>query len=413
MPQPKEPLKPDIVSSIFGRQTKKRFSSLFSGRRALETTAKDSSKQAIKRKLPFGLDIGTNYIKVAQLGYDQRDEIKIVNLAIEELPRQAQDNPKERPVVIESLLKKIVKDKGLMGDCFSLAPRSSTKMNLIKLPQMPHDEIEKALTWEIKQTAQADVKEISLDYIVLDSQKAKFLGNQLGVLTVTALKKDVFEYLALLESAGLNPLALDIEPLADLAVLDYAGLCEPEEVVLYLDFGAGKTTLNIVYKQMLVFARTLNVAGNSLTKTISTYCGIPWDEAEARKKKVGLNISLDESKSVKNALGQSLEDMAQDIEHTFKYFSYQITQSQVTGFDKIVLSGGSSCLKEFVEFLSHRLNTEVKLVDPLNLFGPLSQALIDVDVAFMKNIDKDNKDNLGPHLSVALGLALRGVAESV
>jgi type IV pilus assembly protein PilM len=410
MPQEKQPLKPDIVTSIFSRQAKKRLSSLFIPKGAKTTLGDAREKPAsrasiIKKRFPFGLDIGTSSIKALQLACDQGGEIKIINLAIEELPKEAQGhNPEARKHLLPKILKKLVNEKGLKGDCFAIVPHLSCKVNLIRLPQMPASEIDKALRWEIRQTVQADLNEISLDYMVLEGQKGKFLGNQIGVLAVYAPKKDIFEQMALLESVSLNPLAIDIEPLADLAVLDYTRKTVSDEVILFLDFGAGKTSLSIICDNELISTRPLNVTGNSLTKAVSEYCNISWEEAELLKKNFGLAASSaeqtitgssDKAIQVRNVILPLLENMVQDIEHTFKYFSYQVTQSQITRFEKVILSGGSSYLKGLSVFLRNRLNADVQIIDSLVNFGSLEQSF--------------RGDDLSCRLNVALGLGLRGI----
>lgn len=410
MPQEKQPLKPNIVNSIFSRQVKRRLSSLFIPKGANAALGDASGKTAnglpiIKKRFPFGLDIGTNSIKILQLACDQGGEIKIINLAIEELPKEAQGgNPEARKRILPEILKKLVNEKGLKGDCFVIAPYPSFKVDLIRLPQMPASEIDKALRWEIRQTVQVDLNEISLDYLVLEGQKEKFLGNQIGVLAVYAPKRDVFEHLSLLESVSLNPLAIDIEPLADLAVLDYIRKAVSDEVTLFLDFGAGKTSLSIICDNELISTRFLNITGNSLTKTVSEYCNISWEEAENLKKTFGLAASSteqtiagssDKAIQARNAILPLLENMAQDIEQTFKYFSYQVTQSQITRFEKVILSGGSSRLLGLPVFLRNRFKIDVEMINSLAGFESLGESIITND--------------LSCRLNVALGLALRGI----
>jgi len=384
-------VKAERVNSISSRQSKRGFLGL----RQVKT---ESDVTAIKKVFPFGLDMGTNSIKLVQLGCDQQGKINIVNSAIEELPKEVQRyNSKERQDLLTSTLKKIIEDKGLEGDCFVNAPYIYTRVRLIKLPPMPTHEIDKAVQWEIRESTRLDLEELCFDYIILDPQKIKFLGNQIDVLVITALKKNIFTYLSLLESAGLRPQAIDIEPLADLAVLNYTKEARfNDEVVLFLDFGAGKTSLNIIYNNELIFLRYLNVSGNSLTKALSEYLRLSWEESELMKKNFGLLASEDKAIQVRNAISPLLENMAQDIEHTFKYFSYQVSQSQIKRFNKIILSGGSSYLKDLLSFLRKRLNTEVELIDTLSNFVSLEPSI-------------SPAHELSARLNISLGLALRGL----
>ena len=67
---------------------------------------------------------------------------------------------------------------------------------------------------------------------------------------------------------------------------------------------------------------------------------------------------------------------------------------QITRFDKVILSGGSSCLKGLVPFLRDRLDAEIEIIDPLAAFSPIDKSL--------------SAGGVSPRLNVALGLALRG-----
>lgn len=397
MPQEDQSAKTDIVSSIFNRASKKRVSSLFS-QKGQKPSLPSSPQQTvspapvIKRILPFGLDIATSAIKIAQLGVDENGAIKVVNLIYEPLPPEIQDNPTERNPVIKDKLKRILSENNLKKDCFVVAPPGLMKANLVKLPQMPAAEIEKALRWKLRQITQAEPQEISYDYLLLERQK--FLSSQIGALAVTSLKKDMFEYLAFLNSCGLNILAIDIEPLADLAVLEYAKMLKDDETVLYLDIGAGKAMLNIISNREPVYLRPLNISGNSLTKAVCAYCNTGRPEAEAAKKDSGIS---DRKMECRNAMLPLVENMVQDIEHTFKYFSFNVARSVITKFDRIILSGGSSRMDTLALFLGNRLNTKVEALNAADVFEPLNLK------------DKDRLIDLGPQMNVAFGLALRGV----
>lgn len=401
----------NIVNSIFTKQPKKEVSSLFTGvsdkKTVDEKTGADkvSARQA-KKILPFGLDIGTSSVKVLQLSTEQKNVVKIEKVIVNDLPIEARENPKERPAILASLLKKIISENDFREGCFVAMPNAMNKVGLVTLPQMSEGEIDKALRWEIRQATQTDIKEVSLDYILLKNQGLIFSSGQLGILTVTALKKDVLEYLTFLETAGLKPLAVDAEPLANLAVLEYLKPLSLNKAVLFLDFGAGKSSLSIICNAELVFVRALNVTGNSLTSAISEYCNVTWQEAEDFKRAIGLSAlsdkqlagqPQDKATQVKNAISPLLENMVQDIEQAFKYFSFQVTRSSIASFEKIILSGGSSVMNYFAPFLSNRLSASVEIFNPLSKF----------DIAD-KNY-KLNFESIGPRLNVALGLALRGL----
>jgi len=432
MSQQNKQSKPNIVKTIFDRASKKSISSLFTHKATGAVSAGPGEKSTkerffIKKLFPFGLDIGTDSIKIVQPALGQDGQIKIAKLIIEKLPKPAQEGPKERIRLLQDILKKILEDNGLKGDCFIAAPRRCVRIDFIKLPEIPQNEIEKALQWEMKQVIHQDISEISWDYNELKNQKAKLLPDRIGILAVSAPKKDIFEYLALLQSQGLSPLAADIEPLANLAALDYAGETRPDETALFLDFGAGETSLNIICNRELISTRSIGVTGDSLTKAVSEYCKAPLESAEVLKKTFGIaaldkeqdttepakkeDIArlADKALSVRNAILPQLEDMVQDIEHTFKHFSYQMAQSQITRFDRLILSGGLSYLRGLAPFLRNRLHVDVDIIDSLAPFSPLEKYVATVNPIVLQNYGVNSLDELSPVLNVAVGLALRGM----
>ncbi|MCK4649527.1 pilus assembly protein PilM, partial [bacterium] len=200
-------------------------------------------------------------------------------------------------------------------------------------------------------------------------------------------------HLALLQSAGLNPLGVEVDTLSLISSLDYSSSFRAGEMVLLLEFGAGVTTLNIVVNNELYFTRNLAITGNSLTRAVSDYCNVAFPEAEQLKKAYGLTASDQKALQVKLALLPLLEHLVSDIKISRKH--YQIAQSRVTKCDRLILSGGSSRLKELLSCLISRFNIEI--ANPLGKIKVSAQAKI------------DDLEEMAPRFSVALGLALRGM----
>jgi Tfp pilus assembly PilM family ATPase len=213
----------------------------------------------------------------------------------------------------------------------------------------------------------------------------------------------------------------------------YAGKINPDEVVLFLDCGAKKTALSIISNCELISTRAIITTGDSLTKEMSRYFSVPGEGAEVLKKTFGISAlvkpgkqqsgatekdqeaslsildSADKSQQAKNAMLPLLEHLVEDIEHTFKYFSYHIAQSHVTSFDKVVISGGSSYLKGLIPFLRNRLNVEVESADSLLSFRPLEEYLGQPDQEMLQRYGVRNMQELAGAVNVALGLALRAL----
>ena len=410
MPESKPSHNPDIVQTVFSRPSKKKASRLFDqkGRQNIKEPKPPSPQILISKRYPFGLDIGTHSLKIVQLGLESEGRIRVIHALTEDFPASVREHPEQKAIYISEILRKISKSLNLKDACFTHVPISACKLDLIKLPKIPPQEVDKAMYWEIQQQFRRNPDEITYDYLVLEKQSRDLFDNDVGFLVIVTQRKVVHEQLGLLKSVGLETLAIDVEALSDVAALSYGnGYLHEQEVVLYLDFGAGQTTVGIISNKELISVRSLNITGNFLTKAISQYCQTSWEEAELLKREHGISIgtgdqTLDDqvpemtnhATQVRNAILSHLENLVQDIEHTFKHFSFQITRSQITKYNRVIVCGGASSLKGFVPFLTSRLSVPVTLADPL---GDLMAGQMGIPT--------------GGAFNVALGLALRGLEE--
>ena len=413
-------LKGDEVTSIFAKQKKaKRISSLFSGFKRLprEETLKLVSMEGdvIVKRFPAGVDFGATAIKLIQLGQSSSG-LQLADLVVQDLPFELSNNPKERKKALPEIFKKMVKEYKIKGSVVSAMPSSQIQMKIVKLPPMPPEEIMQAVKWEIQQTTTANIDELSFDYYLLTDESAITKDTPIDVLVTSCLKKDVLDHMALIQSADLACVAIETHPLAVVSALIHNAQIKTGEVALVLEFGGSSCSVNIVMNNKLYFSRELAVNGNYLTKAIEEHCQFSTQEAENVKKACGLAASetllthvengtnaqqydanTERAIKVNEALWLHLENLISEIDYTFKYFSYQITQSTVSKFDKIILSGGSANLTRFPDYLSTYLNTPVEIAKPLK----------DISSHPDIKIDMNNLAVLQPSLSVAMGLALR------
>ncbi|MDD4907772.1 MAG: type IV pilus assembly protein PilM [Candidatus Omnitrophica bacterium] len=417
-------LKGDEVTSIFSKEKKpKRISSLFSGFKRLprEETLKLVSIEddVILKRFPAGLDFGATAIKLAQLG-QSANGLQVVDLAIQELPLELSNSPKERKKALPEILKKMVREYKIKGPVVSAMPSSQVQMKIIKLPPMPLEEVMQAVKWEIQQTTTANIEELSFDYYLLNDENTITKDTPLDVLIISCLKKDVLELISLIQSADLACVAVETNPLAAVSALIQNSQIKTGEVALVLEFGGGSSSVNIIMNNKLYFSRELAVNGNYLTKAIEEHCQFSSQEAENIKKACGLAASetlmthvengtgaqhydpgTERAIKVNEALWLHLENLIQEIDYTFKYFSYQVTQSTVSKFDKIILSGGSANLTRFPDYLATYLNT------PVETANPFKNISMHPDLRFKT----DNLAPLQPQFSVAIGLALRELSK--
>ncbi len=412
-----EKLDTNVVQSIFGKKEKrKKTSSLFGSTSQAPQT--ESQKDVVKntRKirsagqgfLPVGVDVGSSSIKIAQLENKGR-HLAISKLIVEELPLELVENPAQRDKQLPGILKNLCNTYQLQGNAYAALSTESVMMKNIALPQMPPAELEEALRWEVRQMAKDDLDNISYDFVVLNEERS-FREEKIQILLIAIQHEDIWKYMDMMEFAGLKPLAIETESFSLAAGLYFNQIARKGEVVIALDLGAGAVKLNILKDGNLQYTRVLNISGNSLTQTIRDYCHVSFTEAERLKRKYGFSsltqcdqedqkhYPRDIPLQVRNAITLPFEKLVSDIEHTFKYYSYQLTKSRITNYDKIILSGGSAGFPSLVPMIYERLHVPVETDNPLVKFQIAKEALI----------DQENLERSFPRFGVVLGLALRG-----
>jgi type IV pilus assembly protein PilM len=412
----------DVVKRIFegSKKTPDKVSALFNH---LRPSSKSSSTKnnlpSSYKLLPAAIDIGTSSIKLLQLAKGAGGEIKIVALDKEVYPAPV------RPDSIShqrQALKQIF-ERNKVGDSIvtSLFVKDIQTYNLV-FPQMSESELLEALRWKIAQLRPfgLDIEGIKYDFIKLDS----YLGaggksTQQRVIVVCSPHDVIQQRLTLLQAFGLKVEAIEVSPLS-LVNLRRFRKFEPlkDEVVIWLDLGADESSLVVEIAGVVCFLRKLILTSAQLTKQIAQHCRMKDNEAEIAKKEIGLSFwspdkrtsalleKEEKSEKDKNKTSQifysiisSLENLVVDIEHSFKYFSYQVSQSQIAKFDRVIISGGGANLKNLDRFLSARLGVPVEKLNPFE------------SLEVINNIRKEKKDliNTSSDYAVVTGLAVKSL----
>jgi len=371
-------------------------------------TLKLVSKQklAIEKSFPLGIDFGITAIKLVQISIIE-GKLQITNIIIKEIPLELWNSPLQRKKAIPEILKKIVQEYKIRGGVITSLPSSSVQMKTVKLPPMPKEEIAKAIEWEVKQSSTIDLKDLSFDYYLLDEHKIA-PSREIEAMVVSCSKKDVLEQMAMVRAANLTPLAIETDSVAGVCALIHGSQIKMGEVILFLEFGCHSCSISIVMDNNIHFKRELAINGDLLTQAIAKHCNLPYNNAERLKHTYGLmgtnssrgDLQTPEGESaimVNEALWLQLENIIQEIDYTFKYFTHQFTSGRISKIDRIIISGGSANLNNFHSYLNSYLNVPVEIADPLRQ-TPLNS---EISSKF------DNLESLKPRLSVAMGLALK------
>ncbi|MCD6405573.1 MAG: pilus assembly protein PilM [Planctomycetes bacterium] len=157
-------------------------------------------------------------------------------------------------------------------------------------------------------------------------------------------------------------------------------------VYALVDIGAQKTNINIMRGDVSSFTREVYIGGEDMTEAVSKHLSINTVDAEIVKREG------DQEAAVLEAIGQTLDDLANEIFLSFDYFENQFD----TEIKTVYLSGGGSRLKGIGAVFSDILGRQVLPWDPV---AGIEVSLVETQAAKLR----ENASQL----AVAMGLASR------
>ncbi|MCK5306937.1 MAG: pilus assembly protein PilM [Candidatus Omnitrophica bacterium] len=397
----------NIVKEIFGRPhtAKGKVSALFTNfKRPPKTILSLKAKKSQSlTALPPAIDINSQSIKFLQLAENPKGELEIVAIDEEKYSIALEVN---HLTYQKDALQKIVKRNNITQDCVIGLSVNDIRIYNVTFPSMPESELNTALQYKLAQIRPFDLnmEEINFKFLKLDTDEQKTaVSPGIRLLCACAPYKIIAQKSQLFNAVGLKLFSLEISQLSLINLSRFFRRpAETEEVALWLDLGVDESSLIIEKNGKALFLRQLNFNFEHLANTVSKSLNISIENAKEALKQHGLiywsvdkkpspfleNKSSEktqsESAKIYYAIVSHLENLVVDIEHSFKYFSYQVSQSQVIKFDRLILSGKGATLKNLNSFLGLKLGVPVEVVNPFDLFG-ISETLTQKNKALIQH----------------------------
>lgn len=237
-----------------------------------------------------GLDIGSQTIKVVEVT-GSGSGLRVTAFGVDKTPlgtisQGVVSDPKTLGAAVKALLNKAgVKAR---NKCVSAASgAAAVVVRVIEVPKMSAAELAETMKWEVERHIPFSVTDVELSYQKIDDPLVDNDANNpnMEVLLACAQRDMVFMHLETLKAAGLNPVAIDVEPLAvgrSLINMSNQGLKDKNVVVV--NIGASMTDVGIFKQSVLRFPRTIPLGGDNFTQAIADRLGLPMDAAEDEKK---------------------------------------------------------------------------------------------------------------------------------
>ncbi len=363
----------------------------------------------------IGLDIGSSAIKLVQL-QETKKEIALYKAGSAPTPRESVKggvvvDPLAVAKAVESLLEALQVDTGTVT---AGVAGPTVVVREVPLPVMSDRQLRKSIQWEARNYISFPVEDSVVEFEVLDRPPAGE-GSQMSVMLVAAPRDMVDSQVEAIELAGLDPVAVEIQPFAMMRGILAANGSAVEEgdTTAMLGIGAAYTDITIMKDRMFVLTRMIPIAGDAFTEAIKNALDIDTEEANQLKETAMQIVSSEEERATLDPAAQQasraieplLDELIREVRRSLAYHDYQQQAPDAgagdLGVNRILLSGGSAKLPRIHEYFQGQLGVPVETV---SIFGNRRLRA--------QGINQDYLQSHAPTLLLGAGLALRELRSS-
>ena len=340
----------------------------------------------------IGVDISSSSVKMVELGSDGKKGYRVERYTTEILPRDAvaDGNIVNLEASAETVRRAWKKLGASTRDVAIALPASHVITKKIIVPAGQREsELEVLVESEANQYIPFALEEVNLDFQIIGPAPSS--PDEIEVLIAASRKEKVEDRVAVVESAGLKPVVMDVESYAQQASFELIEKQLPEsgkgQIVALIDIGANQMNLTVLRNGLQLYVREQAFGGNQLTQDIARLFSLTFEEAEADKRRNNLPENYESE-----LLKPFVESMALEVSRALQFF---FTSTQFTQVNHIVLAGGCAILPGADEAVASRTQVNTIIANPF------------ADMVLSDRVRANQLLADASSLMVACGLALR------
>lgn len=264
---------------------------------------------------------------------------------------------------------------------------------LVTLPQVKKEEFNDIIKAEVTKLLPRPMDEMALDYQIISSGSE----DKSQKVLVNAVPRDLVDFYArVFQKAGLILDSLEPESTA----LSRSLVGKDGSTSMIIDMGAERTNFFIADNGVPVTHHSIEAGGNRINSILQNILGIDKEMVEQIKSDLSKFLTQtrygDKGKLL-DIFMPVVDPIEKEIEYSFDLFLRQSGNEQKIP-EKIILTGGASFLPYLPQYIADRFKIKCYIGDPW------------ARVVHQDSI-KPLLREIGPRMSVAVGLALRNMVK--
>jgi len=317
----------------------------------------------------LGVDIGTASIKAVEVKQGKQLP-QLVNYGVLQsqgyLARAGDilqsSNLKLSEREITDLLKKLIEEMNPgTKEAMASIPIFSVFMTVLDFPEMSQSELEKSLSYQVRQYIPLPLSEVALDWMKIGEKQDENGFKYQQVLLISVPQGLIKKYQNIFKAAGLNLRLLEIESLS--LARSLVGT-DPTSTII-VDIGSYSTSIAFVIKGQLMFTGHSDFAGSSITQALANSLNISPIRAEELKKENGI-AGFGPSHELSTIMLPFVDGIINEIKKAQFNFSSQFPG--VPKSERLILSGGGANLVGIERYVEKELELPTIKAAPLLKF---------------------------------------------
>lgn len=377
-----------------------------------------AKKMLEKNESVIGLDIGSAFIKVIQVRKDQGRAILETYGELALGPYGGLDVGRATNLPTEKIVeagRDIFREANVTTKVGSISlPLSAALLTLIEVPAMDEGKLAQIIPIEARKYIPVPISEVALDWVLIpksvletgDDEEEKEEENPpaggaaagskrketLEVMIVAIHNQVLNKYQDIVRELGIERATFEIEVYSSIR----ATIGHDMAPIMFMDMGAGMTKLSMVEHGILKNVHIVSRGSQEVTLALSRSLNVSVAKAEGLKRDIGLSGRDEDAKKISSVVESTIGYIFAEANRVL--LNYQSKHNRTVS--KVVLTGGGALLKGLPDYAKKWLDAEVHFGDA---FAKLESP------AFLTPLLKE----AGPEFSVAIGLALKKLQESV
>lgn len=355
-----------------------------------------------KKKRAVGIDIGTSYIKIVTLLYDDKN-IEIEHVIVQKTPKQMVVNGMiQYPDDLGEIVLGLLQEYGIKAKHASLSIPSGEETAFLKwtnVPNLKPKELKKAVDAIVEDEFSHPPENLYYNWEVLGENTKEKLG-ALDLLMVGVLRPSMDAALGFMRKTKLKPYYAEVDVFSSIrTILSESELKGSDLNRMVVDIRSNDTVLSFIQNGKFVYTRSIPLGSTNFIQQIVDIRGVSFKEAEedillnggVSDNPYDLSFEKQTTAEILNILVDTLTD---EIRTTLDFFK-DYSKGEV---DDTIIVGGGALIQGIAPYMESRLMMPVSISTPK----------VHQNITY-----KEEVEEVWPLLHVAFGLAIKEVRDNV